>query len=343
MTVTDTSTRTGATTWAEPVPDSDFDLVIVGAGPVGLYAAYYAGFRGLKVAVVDPLPQVGGQVCALYPEKLIHDVAGFRAVRGQQLVDNLLDQMQQWDTTLVLGEQATQLDGDGPFSLKLDSGRALRTRSVLLAAGLGSVSPKVLPAAPDYAGTGLVHFVPSLAAFDGRHVVVVGGGDSAVDWALAASERAATVTLVHRRRGFRAHQGSLDALAAAPVTQLLEAEISDVHGEDAVAGVSIRVAGHDDPVRLDCDLLVAALGFKTTLGPIAEWGLDMDGRHIAVRHDMRTSLPGIYAAGDVSEYAGKVRLISVGFGEAAIAVNHLAHELNPDAGVFPGHSTNEGG
>lgn len=324
-------------------PRTEFDVVIVGAGPIGLYAAYYAGFRGLRVALVDPLPQAGGQVSSLYPEKLIHDVAGFRGVRGQDLVDGLVDQMQQWDTAVILDEQAVHLEGEGPFTLKLESGRALATRSVLLAAGLGSVSPKVLPAAPDYAGSGLVHFVPSLDAFDGRHVVVVGGGDSAVDWALAAADRAASVTLVHRRRGFRAHQASLDALAAAPVRQILEAEVSQVHGDDAVSGVAVLVNGQQRPEELSCELLVAALGFKTALGPIADWGLDMDGRHVAVRHDMRTSKPGVYAAGDVSEYAGKVRLISVGFGEAAIAVNHLAHELNPEAGVFPGHSTNEGG
>ncbi len=323
--------------------ESEFDVLIVGAGPVGLYAAYYAGFRGLRVALVDPLPEPGGQVSALYPEKLIHDVAGFRAVRGQDLVDNLVDQMNQWQTTVILGEQAVLLGGEGPFTLKLDSGRALTSKGILLAAGLGSVSPKVLPAAPDYHGTGLVYFVPSLDAFDDRHVVVVGGGDSAVDWALAAADRARSVTLVHRRRGFRAHQASLEALAAAGVRQILEAEICHVHGEDAVSGVSVRIAGHENPTELQCDLLVAALGFKTELGPIAEWGLDMDGRHVAVRHDMRTSRLGIYAAGDVSEYPGKVRLISVGFGEAAIAVNHLAHELNPGAGIFPGHSTNEGG
>ena len=324
--------------------EADYDVVVVGAGPVGLYAAYYAGFRGLRVAVVDPLPQVGGQVTALYPEKLIHDVAGFRAVRGQDLVDGLVEQMAQWSPDLYLDEQAAHLQAGDTLTVKLGSGQALTTRGLLLAAGLGSVSPKPLPAAANFQGSGLVHFVPSLSAFDGRDVVVVGGGDSAVDWALAAAERARSVTLVHRRRGFRAHQASLDALGSTPVRQILEAEVSAVHGTRAVDAVTVTThsPGGSASADLPCDLLVAALGFNTALGPIAEWGLEMDGRHVAVGPEMRTSIPRVYAAGDVSAYPGKVRLIAVGFGEAAIAVNHLAAELDPSAGIFPGHSTNEG-
>jgi ferredoxin/flavodoxin---NADP+ reductase len=322
---------------------TDFDIVVVGAGPVGLYAAYYAGFRGLRVAIIDPLPQVGGQVTALYPEKLIHDVAGFRSIRGQDLVDGLVDQVSQWEPTLVLSELAQELLGDDDLVLTLANGRALTTRGVILAAGLGSVSPKPLPAAKSFQGCGLVHFVPSLDAFDDQEVVVVGGGDSAVDWALAAADRAKTVTLVHRRRGFRAHQASLDALGRTDVRQILEAEISEIHGVSAVEAVSVRSPDNGEVELLSCGFLVAALGFNTALGPIASWGLEMNGRHVAVDPSMRTSRPRVYAAGDVSEYTGKVRLISVGFGEAAIAVNHLAHDLDPDAGVFPGHSTNEGG
>lgn len=322
---------------------TDFDVVVVGAGPVGLYAAYYAGFRGLRVAIVDPLPQVGGQITALYPEKLIHDVAGFRAIRGQDLVDGLVDQMAQWEPSVFLGEVAEELCGDEDLVLRLADGRELTTRGVLLAAGLGSVSPKPLPAARDFGGSGLVHFVPSLDAFDDEQVVVVGGGDSAVDWALAAAERARSVTLVHRRRGFRAHQASLEALARTDVRQVLEAEVSKIHGAGTVEAVSVHTPDTGEVEHVLCGLLVAALGFNTALGPIAEWGLQMSGRHVAVDSSMRTSRERVYAAGDVSEYAGKVRLISVGFGEAAIAVNHLARDLTPGAGVFPGHSTNEGG
>jgi len=322
---------------------TDFDVVVVGAGPVGLYAAYYAGFRGLRVAVVDPLPQVGGQVTALYPEKLIHDVAGFRAIRGQDLVDGLVDQMAQWEPSVYLGEVAQELGGDQDLVLGLSGGRELTTRGLLLAAGLGSVSPKPLPAARDFHGSGLVHFVPSLDSFDGKAVVVVGGGDSAVDWAIAAAERADSVTLVHRRRGFRAHQASLERLRRTDVRQVLEAEVSEIHGSGSIEAVSVHTPDTGDVQHVPCGLLVAALGFNTALGPIAEWGLQMSGRHVAVDSSMRTSRERVYAAGDVSEYSGKVRLISVGFGEAAIAVNHLARDLDPDAGVFPGHSTNEGG
>lgn len=328
-----------------PVLDAtDVDVVVVGAGPVGLYAAYYAGFRGLRVAIVDPLPQVGGQVTALYPEKLIHDVAGFRSIRGQDLIDKLLDQASQWGPSLALGSPAESLAGVEELVLTLATGKAWRTRGVILAAGLGSVSPKPLPAARGFTGSGLVHFVPALDAFTYQDVVVVGGGDSAVDWALAAAPRANSVTLVHRRRGFRAHRASLDALDRTNIRQLLEAEVVDIHGAAAVQEVSVRTAPAGKLERVPCGLLVAALGFNTALGPIATWGLDMSGRHVAVDANMQSSRPRVYAAGDVSEYAGKVRLISVGFGEAAIAVNHLAHDLDPTAGIFPGHSTNnEGG
>jgi thioredoxin reductase (NADPH) len=321
---------------------TDVDVVVIGAGPVGLYAAYYAGFRGLRVAVVDPLPQVGGQVTALYPEKLIHDVAGFRAIRGQDLVDGLADQMAQWEPELFLGEVAQELRGDEDLVLRLADDHEILTRGLVLAAGLGSVSPKPLPAGRGFAGSGLVHFVPSLDAYDDQDVVVVGGGDSAVEWALAAAERAKNVTLVHRRRGFRAHQASVGALGCTDVRQILEAEISEIHGSVAVEAVTVQTPDTGHVERVACSLLVAALGFNTALGPIAEWGLRMSGRHVAVDSSMRTSRERVYAAGDVSEYPGKVRLISVGFGEAAVAVNHLAHDLDPGAGISPGHSTNEG-
>lgn len=326
-----------------PLDGTDVDVVVVGAGPVGLYAAYYAGLRGLRVAIVDALPQVGGQVAALYPEKLIYDIAGFRAVRGHDLIQRLHDQASQWGPELALGSPAETLTGAEDLVVGLSNGKSLRTRGVILAAGLGSVRPKPLPAARDFAGSGLVHFVPALDAFNGQDVVVVGGGDSAIDWALAAAERASSVTLVHRRRTFRAHRASLDALDRTKVRQLLEAEVSEIHGNASVQEVSVRTAPTDQLQRVPCGLLVAALGFSTALGPVATWDLDMTGRHVAVDATMKSSRPRVYAAGDVSEYAGKVRLISVGFGEAAIAVNHLAHDLDPTAAVFPGHSTNEGG
>lgn len=320
------------------------DVAVVGAGPVGLYAAYYAGFRGLTVAVIDALAEAGGQITSLYPEKEIHDVAGFRAVRGIDLVSALVEQAAQFDPLYLLGRQAVGHERDGEeHVLSLSDGTSVRCRGVLLCAGLGSMEPKPLPAARTFSGTGLVYSVPRLSHMNGRHVVVVGGGDSAVDWANAAHGRAAGVSIVHRRQGFRAHESSIDRMRSSGTQLLLDAEVAALHQDDEGALRSITVATATGSTQeVPCDMLVAALGFTCKLGPVASWGLESTGRHVKVGPDMQTSLPGVYAAGDVSEYAGKVRLIALGFGEAAIAVNHLAASLDPTAQVFPGHSTHLG-
>lgn len=322
----------------------DVDVAVLGAGPVGLYGAYYAGFRGLSVAVVDGLEEVGGQVTSLYPEKDIHDVAGFRAIRGTDLVENLVEQTAQFDPVYVLGRQATGYERtNDSHVLSLADGALVRCRAVLLCAGLGSMEPKPLPAARGWSGTGLVYSVPQLAMLDQRDVLVVGGGDSAVDWANAAQGRASSVSIVHRRQHFRAHESSVERLKSSGARLLLDSEVTELHTDDGgeLRAVTVSTTG-GAASQSKCNLLVASLGFTTKLGPIAEWGMEFDGRHVKVGSDMQTSIPGVYAAGDVSEYAGKVRLISVGFGEAAIAVNHLAASLDPGTKVFPGHSTHHG-
>jgi thioredoxin reductase (NADPH) len=327
-----------------PVNVHDVDVAVLGAGPVGLYGAYYAGFRGLSVAVIDGLEQIGGQVTSLYPEKEIHDVAGFRSIRGADLVQGLVEQAAQFQPLYLLARQATAYERtvDGHL-LTLSDGTLVRSRAVLICAGLGSMEPKPLPAAKSWAGAGLVYSVPQLSVLDGRDVVVVGGGDSAVDWANAAHGRASSVAVVHRRRSFRAHESSVERMKEAGTRLMLDSEVSALHegGDGTLAEVSVRENDGSEQ-RIPCDLLVASLGFTTKLGPITTWGMEFDGRHVKVGSDMQTSLPGVYAAGDVSEYAGKVRLISVGFGEAAIAVNHLAASLDPGSQIFPGHSTHHG-
>jgi thioredoxin reductase len=322
----------------------DVDIAVLGAGPVGLYGAYYAGFRGLSVAVIDGLDEIGGQVMSLYPEKEIHDVAGFRAIRGADLVQSLVEQAAQFEPVYVLGRQAIGYERtDDGHVLMLADGTSVRCRAMLLCAGLGSMEPKPLPAARDWSGTGLVYSVPRLSMLDLRDVLVVGGGDSAVDWANAAHGRAASVTIVHRRRTFRAHESSVERMKSSGTRLLLDAEVTELHCNDegALRAVTVSTIG-GSVVQTDCNMLVASLGFTTKLGPIASWDLEFDGRHVKVGSDMQTTLPGVFAAGDVSEYAGRVRLIAVGFGEAAIAVNHLAASLVPGAQVFPGHSTHHG-
>jgi thioredoxin reductase len=319
----------------------DVDLLIVGAGPVGLYAAYYAGFRGMSTAVVDSLPEPGGQIAALYPEKPIHDVAGLPGVRGRELVRSLLEQAGTYSPTWLLGRSADELDrlADGRLRVRTTTGEEITARAVVLAAGIGTFRPRPLPAGAEFVGNGVDYFVTSPEEYAGHDVLVVGGGDSAVDWALALEPIAASVTLIHRRPQFTAHEASVAQLHRSSTTVRVPYVLHALSGDGAVSRAIIRDAGSGELHELDCTRLIAALGFTANLGPLTRWGLQIVDRHIVVDSTMNTGIPGIYAAGDVTEYPGKVRLISVGFGEAALAVNNAAAATDPSAQLFPGHST----
>jgi thioredoxin reductase (NADPH) len=320
----------------------DVDVAIVGAGPTGLFAAYYAGFRGLSTAVIDALPEPGGQVTAMYPEKMIYDVAGFPAIRGRDLVTNLVEQAAQFSPGYLLGVRADTIDylDDKPV-LGLSDGTRLHCGSVIITGGLGSFSARPLPSAVEFTGTGICYFVPHLDDLSGHDVVIVGGGDSAFDWALALEPLAKSVTLVHRRDRFRAHASTVARVRALPVEIIVNAQLNRLHGVEKVNAVEVMVKGAE-PRLLPADTVVAALGFTADLGPLADWGLDLDKRHIKVDSTTATNLPRVFAAGDISEYPGKVRLIAVGFGEAATAVNNAAVAIDPAAHLFPGHSSDAG-
>ncbi|MBB4688484.1 NAD(P)/FAD-dependent oxidoreductase [Amycolatopsis jiangsuensis] len=319
-----------------------YDLAVIGAGPTGLFAAYYAGFRGLSMAVIDSLPEPGGQVTAMYPEKMIYDVGGFPAVRGRDLVDGLVAQAEPWRPGYLLGRKAEKLEnvGDG-VELTLDGGEVLRAGAVLITAGIGEFTPRPLPAGDGWLGRGMVHFVPSLAAHAGQHVVVVGGGDSAFDWCLALHPVAASVTLVHRRARFRAAESIVRQVRELGVRLVTDAEVTSFVAAPGgeLTAVDVEVKGGEKE-QLRADAVVAALGFTADLGPIESWGLEIDHRAISVDSTMATARPRVYAAGDVAAYPGKVKLIATGFGEAATAVNNIAVALNPEAHLFPGHSSN---
>lgn len=314
------------------------DLAVVGAGPAGLYATYYAGFRGLSVAVVDALDQLGGQMSVLYPEKPVFDVAGFPRVRAQDLVDSLVEQAATADPTYLLGHHAVGLE-HGPHGVVLETDRGARIEAgaLLVTGGMGRFTPRPLPAGGDFAGRGLRYAVPRPAELADRHVLIVGGGDSAVDWALCLEPIAASVTLVHRRTAFRAHERSVKELEASSVRILTPYEVLDVRGPDRVAEVDVE--GPAGVETLAVDEIVAALGFKADLAALSSWGIELSRRAVAVDRSMRTNLPRVFAAGDVTDFEGKVKLISVGFGEAALAVNNLVPLVRPDLPVVPGHSS----
>jgi thioredoxin reductase (NADPH) len=314
------------------------DILIVGAGPTGLFAAYYAGFRGHRVAVVDSLPELGGQITAMYPEKAILDVAGFPSVKGRTLVEGLVEQAATAKPEYLLDRTALTLehDDDG-VTVGLDDGTEVRAGAVLITAGIGKFSPRPLPAGEGWVGRGMEFFVPSFEPYAGKDVVIVGGGDSAFDWALHLQGIARSIALVHRRDAFRAHERTVQDVTASDVDIITKAQVTELRGENTLEEVVIDVDG--ETVVRPCQALVAALGFIADLGPMQQWGLDVEKRHIVVDSSMRTNYARVFAAGDITEYPGKVRLIAVGFGEAATAVNNATVAIDPTAKVFPGHSS----
>ena len=317
------------------------DILIVGAGPVGLFGAYCAGFRGLRTVLVDALPQCGGQITALYPEKEIRDIAAVPGARGRDVVAALKDQADAFGPTYLLGRQAVRLthSSEGRPQVTLSDGTVVDAGAVVLTAGIGAFTPRTLPAGEDFLGRGLSYFVPAPEEYADRDVLVVGGGDSAVDWALALHPIARSVTLVHRRGTFRAHAASVRDVNECGVEIVTNAQVEALFGDDRLRQAHLRVDGEDEVRVLKVDTVVAALGFISNLGPLADWGVELERRAIVVDTRMRTAVDRVYAAGDVTAYPGKVRLMSVGFGEVATAVNNAAVALDPALSLFPGHST----
>jgi thioredoxin reductase len=321
--------------------DADVDALIVGAGPAGLYAAYYAGFRGLSVAVLDSLPEIGGQVSAMYPEKLLYDVAGFPAIRGRDLIAGLAEQAGRYGPRYLLGEEARSLayDDDGRPVVTTSDGLTVRARFVVVTGGIGTFTPRPLTALAPFEGKGLAYFVPRPEEYRDRDVVIVGGGDSAFDWALTLSPVARSVTVVHRREAFRAHEALVAQVAGLGIPVITSAELTAASGDGWIEAVDVYRKRSKETTRLKAQAVVAALGFTADISALESWGLDTGQRRIVVDTTMATSLDRVYAAGDITEYPGKVRLIAVGFGEAATAVNNAVAALDPEAPLFPGHSS----
>jgi ferredoxin/flavodoxin---NADP+ reductase len=336
----------------DPVSEQVFDITIIGAGPVGLAAAYYAGHREASVCMVESLEQLGGQVGAVYPEKHVFDVAGHPKVLGQTLVDLCAEQGLQFGAEVLLGEEVADLhrlsqNGDEVLCVTTQSGKAIHTRAVIVTAGHGAFEPRKLgiDGVEEWEGKGLHYFVRRKDAFRGKSCVIVGGGDSALDWTLGLQDTASLpITLVHRRQRFRALESSVSAARRleeeGKVRILVPAEVREIRGNGLVEGVVVENTDTGEHEELRCDAVITLLGFHSHLGSIADWGLELHGkRQVLVEpKTMETSISRVYAAGDVAGYDGKITLISVGFGEAAIAANNAIAVIRGEK-VQPKYST----
>lgn len=324
-------------------PESPVDIVIIGGGPAGLFAAFYGGMRHASVKLIESMPQLGGQLAALYPEKYIYDVAGFPKVTAQELVDRLIEQLRLFQPEICLEEKVRNVikRDERLFEIVTDKGTHF-AKAVIITTGVGAFEPRrlELPEAAQYEKANLHYFVGDLQRFKGKKVLVSGGGDSAVDWSLMLEPIAESVTLVHRRDKFRAHEHSVQNLMNSSVKVVTPAEITKLHGDTSINRVTLTNVKSNETSELDVDAVIVNFGFVSSLGPIADWGIDIQGGSITVDTRMETNIPGIFAAGDITTYPGKLKLIAVGFGEAPTAVNNAKVYVDPSAKLSPGHSSN---
>jgi len=328
------------------------DITIIGAGPTGLFAAFYAGMRGASHRLIDNLDQVGGQLTALYPEKYVFDVAGFPKVLAKDLVKGMAEQGLQWKAPVHLGQKVIGLrqgkdqDNGKPVFTVVTDADEFAGRTLLIAGGIGAFTPRKLPLkdADQWLGKGLYDRVLNPKEFSGKRVLIVGGGDSAFDWAVNLQGIAQSIVMIHRRDGFRAHQATVNQVHALSAEGKMELrtfwELKAIEGTKHIEQVTLHNNKTKEEATLEMDCVIPQLGFVSSLGAIAEWGLDLEKGEIKVSQMMETNIPGVFAAGDITTYPGKLKLIATGVAEACIAVNHAVHFINPSAKIEPGHSSN---
>lgn len=312
-----------------------YDMTIIGAGPVGLFTTFYAGMREANVHLIDSMEEVGGQLSALYPEKYIYDVAGFPKIKAQDLVDQLYEQALTFSPKITLGESVLNVNrlDEETFEIITNANRYL-TRTIIITAGAGAFQPRKLEVkdSEKYEGSNLYYSIKKLDDFLGQDVLVCGGGDSAVDWSLALEPIANSVTLIHRRDRFRAHEASVTELKNSNVTVLTPFEVAEIIGDgEKINQVLIKEVRGEKTTLVDVHSVIVNFGFITDLGPLKTWGLEIQRNSISVNQQMETNIPGIYSAGDICIYKGKPKLIATGFGEATIAVNQAKLRINPNA------------
>lgn len=336
-----------------------YDITVIGAGPVGLFGVFYAGMRQMSINLIDSLPQVGGQLSALYPEKYIYDMPGFPRVMAKDLVKDLWQQAQIGQPDLNLNQKITRLQkvGDGQeqyFELHTDNQKIFYTKTVMLALGMGAFQPRKVeaPGLAEREGHTVHYIVQALDTYNNQDIMIVGGGDSAADWSLAMAKpdengkvRARSTTIVHRGTKFTAHEASITELETTKAKFFMQNEIfSVVDGEHSgQKKLLVTLINNVTQAKTDIyvDKMIVCAGYIAKLDFVKELGLAMQGAAIKVNEQMETSIQGIYAVGDVCAHGGKLKLIATGVGEAAMAANFAKVRVDPAAKAFPGHSTSK--
>ncbi|MEM6685107.1 MAG: NAD(P)/FAD-dependent oxidoreductase [Bacteroidota bacterium] len=315
------------------------DILIIGAGPTGLFAVFEAGLLKLKCHLIDALPQPGGQCSEIYPKKPIYDIPGYPEVLAGDLVDNLMKQIEPFEPTFTLGERAQTIEklDDGTFIVTTNKGTKHHAPIVAIAGGLGSFEPRKPPIQnlAQYEDKGVEYIIRDPEMYRDKKVVIAGGGDSALDWSIFLTDVASEVTLVHRRNEFR---GALDSVEKVQelknlgkINLITPAEITSIHGENHVTGVEVTRKG-EEPFSIETDHFIPLFGLAPKLGPIADWGLEIEKNAIKVDNtlDYQTNIPGIYAIGDVNTYPGKLKLILCGFHEATLMCQSAYQRIFPN-------------
>lgn len=317
------------------------DILIIGAGPTGLFTVFEAGLLKLKCHIIDALPQPGGQLTELYPKKPIYDIPGYPEVLAGELVDNLMEQIKPFEPGFTLGERAEDIEKleDGSFIVTTNEGTKHHAKVVAIAGGLGSFEPRKppIPKLENFENKGVSYMVKNPESYRNKDVVIAGGGDSALDWSIFLADVASNVTLVHRRNEFRGALESVDRVKElkdmGKIKLITPAEIVDVSGNGHLDSVIIRKNNNpQEDFKLETDYFIPLFGLSPKLGPISKWGLEIKKNAIKVDNtlDYQTNIPGIYAIGDVNTYPGKLKLILCGFHEATLMCQSAYQRIHPD-------------
>lgn len=318
------------------------DVTIIGGGPCGLFASFYAGLRGMTVRIIDSLPDLGGQLTALYPEKYVYDMPGFPKVLAKDLAREMIAQGVQFGPELILEDTAQSLEKtEEGWLIRTLGGQELPTKTIIVSAGAGAFQPTRIGVERelDFEGRGISYGVRDKSVLQGRRVGIVGGGDSAFDWCLNLLDVADSLTLIHRRDVFKAHEDSIQKVRESRVHMKLWYAVKELIGSDRLEAVVLENTQTKETEVFECDDLIVNIGFKSSLGPLKDWGFEIAKTQVVVNERFETGLPGVFAVGDVCTFAGKLKLIATGVGEAATAVCFAKTFLDPEAKHFPGHSS----